>query len=69
MLSDDDKKRIEAEEAYRASLRAPPPQPQPSEFSTGAKREAGAVMTKAIGLTVVLLVGLVGCALLSAGGR
>lgn len=62
MLSDEEKKRIEAEEAYRASLREPS---QP--IKSAMKREAGSLLFKVIGLFVVLVVGLAGCALMTAG--
>jgi hypothetical protein len=59
MLSEEDKRRIEAEEAYRASLR----ESRGSEIRKGMKREAGSILFRVIGLFVVMLVSLVGCAI------
>lgn len=69
MLSDEDKRRIEAEEAYRASVRQGTAPPQASEVKIGFKREAGSVMFRIIGTFVVLLVGLGSCALLTLGHK
>ena len=66
MLSDEEKKRIEAEEAYRASLRQPAAE---IPIRSAMKREAGSLLFKVIGLIVVLVVGLAGCALITATGH
>lgn len=57
MLDEEDKRRIEAEEAYRASLRG-------SDIKKGMKREAGSLLFRVVGLFVVLLLGMAGCALM-----
>jgi hypothetical protein len=69
MLTDEDKRRIEAEEAYRASLRQGATAPQVSQVKVGFKREAGSVMFRIVGTFVVILVGLGSCALLTLAGK
>jgi hypothetical protein len=59
MLTEDDKRRIEAEESYRASLRGS----RGSEIRKGMKREAGSILFRVAALFVILLVSLVGCAI------
>lgn len=62
MLSEEDKKRIAAEEAYRAQLQggAKPP----SQVGIGMKRQAGTILFNVIGLVIVLVVGLAACSMI-----
>lgn len=64
MLSNEDRKRIEAEEAYRAQVRSGGRQ---SQVKIGMKREAGSILFRLIAILVLLAVWLVGCVLLSRG--
>lgn len=62
MLNDEDKKRIEAEEAYRAQVRSDGR--HASTVATGFKLEFGSVLFRLVGILVVLVVSLGACALL-----
>lgn len=63
MLSEEDKRRIEAEETYRAQMRGGGK--APSQLGIGMKREAGSIIFRLVGLAVILLVALVACTVMS----